>query len=110
MTVTAVTVPVPQNNNAERAMYVWIPTVGGSGDPLSSDANMQSLLNFCSNNGVNTLFLDTWGYLGGGNWSAAHSTTVQKFLHYAAASGIRVHALAGNTDWGHNQQWVANNV
>jgi hypothetical protein len=71
---------------------------------------MQSLLNFCSSKGVNVLFLDIWGYLGGGNWSTAHFQSVQKFLHYAHASGIRVMALAGNTDWGVNQQWVARNI
>jgi hypothetical protein len=35
---------------------------------------------------------------------------MQKFIHYAHASGIRVMALAGNTDWGVNQQWVARNI
>jgi len=110
MSVTAVAIPVPPNSNLDRAMFVWVPQVGGSTDPLSSDNNMQSLLNFCSNNGVNVIFLDIWVYLGGGNWSTAHAQTYQKFIHYAHASGIRVLALAGNSDWGHNQQWVMNNI
>lgn len=110
MAVSAVTIPVPQNSNMDRAMFVWIASVGGANDPLSNDSNMQSLLNFCTNNGVNVLFLDIWVYLGGSNWSTAHAASFQKFIHYAHASGIRVLALAGNTDWGHNQQWVMTNI
>lgn len=110
MTVSAVSIPVPQNNNLDRAMFVWIPQVGGATDPLSSDANMNSLLSFCSSNGVNVIFLDIWVYLGGSNWSVAHAQTFQKFIHFAHASGIRVLALGGNTDWGHNQQWVMGNI
>lgn len=110
MTVSAVSIPVPPNNNLDRAMFVWVPQVGGSSDPLGSDANMNSLLGFCSTNGINVLFLDIWVYLGGGNWSTTHAQTFQKFIHYAHASGIRVMALVGNSDWGHNQQWVMNNI
>jgi hypothetical protein len=110
MTVTAVTIPTPPNSNLDRAMFVWIPQVGGASDPLSSDTNMQNLLNWCTNNGINVLFLDIWVYLGGGNFSTTHAQTFQKFIHFAHASGIRVLALGGNTDWGHNQQWVMANV
>lgn len=110
MSVSAVTPPTPQNNNMDRAMFVWCGAAGSSGDPLATDAKIQSLLNFCSANGVNVLFLDIWGYLGGANWSTVHYQTVQKFIHYAHASGILVHALCGNTDWPHNQQWVMTNI
>jgi hypothetical protein len=110
MAVSAVTPPTPPNVNAERAMFVWVGTPGNSNDPLSTDARMQSLLNFCAANGVNLLFLDMWGYLGGGNWTTARYQAVQKFIHYAHASGILVYALAGNTDWAHNQQWVMANI
>jgi hypothetical protein len=110
MTVTAVTIPNPPNSNESYSMFVWVPQVGGASDPLGSDANMQSLLNFCSNNGVNALFLDTWVYLGGGNFTTGHAQTFQKFIHFAHASGIRVYALSGNYDWQHNQQWVFGNI
>lgn len=110
MTVSAVTIPTPPNSNMDRAMFVWIPQVGGATDPFSSDANMNSLLSWCSSNGVNVLFVDIWVYLGGGNWSTAHAQTFQKFIHFAHASGIRVLALCGNTDWGHSQQWVQTNI
>lgn len=110
MTVTAVTIPVPPNGNESYSMFVWIPATGGSSDPMSSDANMQALLNFCSSNGVNVLYLDMWLYLGGGNYTASHATTINKFIHFAHASGIRVYALAGNNDWQHNQQWVFGNI
>jgi hypothetical protein len=110
MTVTAVTPPTPPNANLDRSMFVWVGTAGGNADPLFTDAKMQVLLNFCSSSGVNLLYLDIWGYLGGGNWTTAHMQSVQKFIHYAHASGIQVWALAGNTDWQHNQQWVMANI
>jgi len=110
MTVSAVTIPTPPNSNLDRAMFVWIGTAGSTQDSLASDTKMQNLLNWCSSKGVNLLFLDMWGYLGGGNWSTTNAQTFQKFIHYAHASGIRVMALCGNTDWGHNQQWVMGNI
>lgn len=110
MSVSAVTPPTPPNSNLDRAMFTWVGTAGSSGDPLSSDSKMQSLLNWCSSNGVNLLFLDMYGYLGGGNWTTAHYQTVQKFIHYAHASGIAVWGLAGNTNWGQDQQWVLGNI
>lgn len=110
MAVSAVTIPTPQNSNMDRAMFVWCGTAGSAGDPMSSDAKMNNLLSWCSSKGVNVLFLDIWGYLGGGNWSTAHAQTMQKFIHFAHASGIRVMALAGDTGWGQNQQWVAKNI
>lgn len=110
MTVSAVSIPVPPNGDCDRAMFVWIPQVGGANDPFNTDTTMNSLLSFCSSNGVNVLFLDMWVYLGGANFSTAHAQTFQKFIHFAHASGIRVFALAGNTDWGHNQQWVMSNI
>jgi hypothetical protein len=110
MTVTAVTIPTPPNSNEAYSMFVWINSVGGTTDVLNTDANMQSLLNFCSSNGVNVLFMDIWAYLGGGNFTTAHAQSYQKFIHFAHASGIRVYALAGNNDWQHNQQWVFGNI
>lgn len=110
MTVSAVSIPVPPNGDMDRAMFVWIPQVGGASDPFNTDTTMNNLLSFCSSNGVNVLFVDIWVYLGGANWSTAHAQTFQKFIHFAHASGIRVLALAGNTDWGHNQQWVMTNI
>lgn len=110
MAVSAVSIPNPPNSNMDRAMFVWCGSAGSAGDPLSTDVKMQGLLNFCSNKGVNVLFLDIWGYLGGANWTTSKFQSMQKFVHYAHASGIRVLALAGNTDWGVNQQWVARNI
>src|SRR5271166_6687532 len=66
MTVSAVTIPTPPNNNLDRAMFVWLGTAGSSQDSLSSATNMQNLLNWCSSKGANLLFLGMWGYLGSG--------------------------------------------
>ena len=103
MTVTAVTPPTPQNSNLDRAMFLWAPD-------LSSDTKMQAILNFCSSNGANLIYLDIWALIGGSNWTTSNYQTLQKFVHYCHASGIAVWALAGNVDWGHNQQWVMANV
>jgi hypothetical protein len=110
MTISAVSIPVPPNSNMDRAMFVWCGAAGSAGDPLGTDPKTQALLNWCSSHGVNLLYLDIWGYLGGGNWSTTHYQTVQKFVHFCHASGIRVMALAGNNDWGQNQQWVMGNI
>jgi len=110
MTINVVTPPTPPNSNLDRAMFVWIPQVGGASDPMSSDSNMQAVLNLCSSRGVNLIYLDVWQYLGGGNFTVAHAATIQKFIHYAHGSGIRVFALAGNYDWGHAQSWVEANI
>lgn len=110
MTVTAVTIPVPPNGDLDRAMFLWVPAIGGTSDPINTDAKMQSVLNFCSTNGVNIIFLDIWMYLGGGNFSTANAQTFQKFIHFAHSSGIRVMALAGDSGWGSNQQWVMTNI
>lgn len=104
--------PVPPNGNLDRAMFVWVPQIGGASDPLSTDARMQTLLDFCAANGVNLLFLDIYRYIGGANWDVTngHATVMAKFIHWAHASGIRVYALAGDTGWGQNHQWVAGNI
>lgn len=112
MTITPLsTPPSPPNSNAVRAMTVWINgAAGNANDPLKSDATITSLINFCGNNGINTVFIDVYPYIGGGNWSSANATQLARAVHYLRASYITVIAMAGNTDWGHNQQWVARNV
>jgi hypothetical protein len=110
MVVTALsTPPVPQNSNLGRAMFVWV-TSNSTQDPLGTDAKQQSLLNFCGTNGVNVIFLDVWLYVCGSNWDATKLARMQKFVDAAHKSGIRVYALAGNTDWAINQSWVTKNV
>jgi len=112
MTITALTTPPsPPNSNAERAMTVWINgSAGNTNDPIKSDSTIQSLITFCGNNNINVVFLDVYPYVGGGNWSSANATQLARAVHYLRASYIRVIAMAGNNDWGHNQQWVAKNV
>jgi hypothetical protein len=107
MAVTALsTPPTPQNSNGNRGMFAWL----GQSNYLDTDNHQQSLINFCGSNGVNTLFMDFYSYLGAGNWSSANVTRVKQFISVAHASGIRVMALCGNTDWGTNQQWVLTNI
>lgn len=99
--------PVPPNSNLARAMFVWVP---GSNDPLAPDSDQTSLLNFCSSNGCNVVFIDIWTYLGGANWTNSKRDTMKTFVNACHLSGIRVYALAGNVDWGTNQQWVLKNI
>lgn len=101
--------PTPPNNNLARSMFVWV-TSNSSQDPLNNDSQMSDLITFCGNNGVNVLYLDIWLYLGGSNWSTTKVNRMKKFLDAAHKSGIRVYALAGNTDWAINQSWVQKNI
>jgi len=105
MPVNPVTPPVPQNSNFARAMYVYL-----NPDPINNDNNTQTLLNFCRDNGVNTVFMDMWSYLGGANWTSTKLSRMQIFVDAAHKSGINVFAYAGNTDWPVNQQWVMKNI
>jgi hypothetical protein len=68
------------------------------------------MLNFCNAQGVNVIFQDIYGYLGGANWSAANLSRMQFVLEKMHYSGIKVFAYAGNVDWGYNQQWVQKNI
>ena len=107
MTVNTVTPPQPANADPERAVFVYL-----SPDPLGTDANMQGLLNFCSNQGINLVFMDMYAYLGGANWTSTHLTRMQLFIQTAHQSGIRVMFYAGNTTWGESSvySWVLANI
>jgi hypothetical protein len=103
--------PVPPNSNFARAMFVW---VGGTAqtDPLDTDNDQQAILNFLddANVGCNTIFLDMWRYLGGGNWTNAKRDRMKLFLDAAHRSGAKVYALCGDLGWGTNQDWVMKNI
>ena len=103
------TPPVPPNSNLGRGMFVWV-TTNSSQDPLGTDQKQQALLNFCGTQGVNYVFLDMWNYLGASNWTSTKLTNLRKFIDASHKSGIKVWALAGNTDWGTNHSWVATNI
>lgn len=103
------TPPVPPNSNLGRGMFVWV-TSNSTQDPLNNDTKQQALLNFCGTQGINYVFLDMWQYLGASNWTSTKLNNLRKFLDAAHKSGIKVWALAGNTDWGTAQNWVATNI
>lgn len=106
MPVTPCTNPgVPPNSNLARAMYLWNPS-----STIDTDNHLQTLLNFCCNNGVNVVFIDFYSYLGGANWTAARLTRMQTALDNMHKSGIRVYALSGDVSWTYNQQWVLKNL
>lgn len=96
---------VPPNSNLARAMYVWNPL-----SAVDTDAHLQTLLNFCCNNGVNVVFIDFYSSLGGANWTAARLNRMQVALDNMHKSGIRVYALSGDVAWTYSQQWVLKNV
>jgi hypothetical protein len=105
MAVNPVTPPVPQNSNLARAVYVWNPLA-----TIDTDQHLQALLNFCSANGANVVFMDFYSSLGGANWTAQRLTRMQTALDNMHKSGIRVYALSGDVSWTYNQQWVLKNV
>src|SRR5882672_8489428 len=101
--------PVPANGDPHRAMWMWV-TNQASQDPLDTDTDQQAVMTHCNSVGCNVLFLDMWQYLGGSNWTNTKRDRVLQFLDLAHRSGIKVYAMAGNTDWGNNQQWVMKNI
>lgn len=103
------TKPSPPNSDLARALFAWV-TATAAQDPLDTDADQQSLLNFCGTVGCNLVFLDVWRYLGGANWTAAKLARVQLFVDAAKRSGIRVVALCGDLGWGTLHAWVARNI
>ncbi|MGH7177017.1 MAG: hypothetical protein ACREJC_06540 [Tepidisphaeraceae bacterium] len=101
--------PVPPNSNFARAMFVWV-TATAAQDPLDTDTDQQSLINFCGTVGCNVIFLDIWQYLGGSNWTNAKRDKMRQFVDRAKRSGCKVYALCGNVDWAVNQAWVMKNI
>jgi hypothetical protein len=101
--------PIPPNNNLARAMFVWV-TSNASQDPLDTDTDQQTLINFLGTVGCNVIFLDMWQYLGGANWTNTKRDRMRQFVDRAKRSGCKVYALAGNVDWGVNQSWVMTNI
>src|SRR3990167_3808217 len=100
--------PVPPDSTVYRGMYVWLYSTPN--DPMETLSKRQTLLNFCRNNYVNLIFLDIYSYLGGDNWNNNNAETIRQFVDVAHRSGIQVHAMAGDVDWGRNQHWVMTNV
>jgi hypothetical protein len=105
MAVNPVTSPVPQNSNFSRAMFVNLAS-----NPIDTDQHLQALLNFCSNNGCNTVFMDFYSYLGASNWTSSHLTRMQTTLDNMHKSGIKVYAYSGDISWTYSQQWVMKNI
>jgi hypothetical protein len=92
-------------------MFTWVGTVGSSSDPLASTTTYTNLINFAKTNKVTHLYVDIYTYLGGGTYPpSTQETRLHNFLGAAHVAGLKVHALAGNVDWGINQSWVTANV
>lgn len=95
------TPPTPPNGDASRAMFLWTKTT------FDSDTEQQNILNFCGTRGVNVIYADAYGWIGGSNWDL---TKLRQFVLKAHQSGIKVYALWGNVDWGTNHAWVQPNI
>lgn len=105
MSVTPCSNPgVPPNSNNSRAMFCYGLTA------FDTDNHLQTLLNFCCNNGVNVIFLDMYPSIGGANWTSAHLTRLQTALDNLHKSGIKVYAYAGDPSYTYNQQWFLKNI
>lgn len=101
MVVNPVNPPIPANGDAHRAMFLWTKT------SFDSDTEQQNILNFCNAQGCDTLYIDTYGWIGNSNWDL---TKLKQLILKAHASAIRVFALWGNVDWGTNQAWVQEKI
>lgn len=110
MSVYPVEPPAPPNSNLQRALFAWLANDGGVNDIPSTDTKVQSFLNHCNAQGINTVFLGFYSYLGGANWNATRLARMQFLIEKCHASGIRVFALSGDVGWGTNHKWVMTNV
>lgn len=96
--------PTPLHNAYSRAMYVW------GQEALTTDAAQQQLIDFCSQNGVTVLFLNTWLHLSRPHWTQTKVVQMRSFLDAAHRSGIQVHALVGDLGYGQAHEWVMLNI
>jgi len=93
--------PVPPNGDAHRAMWLWTKTT------FDADTEQQAIVNFCGTRGCDTIFVDSYGWIGNANWDL---TKFKQFIKLCHDSGIRVFASWGNVDWGTNQAWVQEKI
>lgn len=100
--------PVPPDSTVMRGMYLWVPAAPNN--PLDTLAEQQTIITFCGTYYVNCIFLDIYRYLGGDNWSNNNVLVIRHFLEACHASGIQVHAVAGDVGYGTAQNWVMTNI
>jgi hypothetical protein len=68
-----------------------------SGNLFDTNTAAQPVLDLCAREGINRLYLGAYAVWQNG--TAAQKANLRHFLSTAQASGIRVEALAGDTDW-----------
>lgn len=89
--LTPVVLNPPPDGDAVRAMWFYAGTI------FDTSEESQVLLGFCAREGIN------WLYCGGYSvWTlgtAQQQANLRTFVETAHASGIRVEALFGGTDW-----------
>lgn len=89
--VTPVALHQPPDGDAVRAMWCYAHT------NFDTSAEGQALLDFCAREGINTLYCGAYSvwYLG----TATQKANLRTFIETAHASGIRMEAMFGGTDW-----------
>lgn len=110
VSVYPVNPPTPANGNLTRSLFVWLTNNGNINDVPSTDQAMQAFLNHCAAQGINTVYLGIYSYLGAANWNATRLARIQLLVEKCHASGIKVYALSGDVGWGTAHSWVLTNV
>jgi len=94
----------PHNYDLNRAMFVWNKNL------VDESAEMDSLVAFCKNEDINCILLNMYNWLGFTNWDTSNVDNLQLLIRELKNEGIKVYAMAGNSDWGINQKWVKKNI
>lgn len=82
-------------------MWLWGKTT------FDSNNEQQNIVDFCGDNGCDTIFADAYGWIGNTSWD---TSGLKQFVKLCHDSGIRVYASWGNVDWGTNQAWVQEKI
>jgi hypothetical protein len=85
-------------------MFVWNKSL------VDGSTERDDLVDFCENEDINCILLNMYSWLGSSNWSSSNVDNLQLLIRALKDKGIKVYAMAGNTDWGTNQKWVKKNI
>lgn len=89
--LTPVVLNPPPDGDAVRAMWFYAGTI------FDTSEESQALLDFCAREGINRLYCG--GYSVWTLGTVQQQANLRTFIETAHASGIRVEALFGGTDW-----------
>ncbi|HRX84862.1 MAG TPA: hypothetical protein P5572_07580 [Phycisphaerae bacterium] len=100
--LTPVTLHAPPDGDAVRAFWMY------AGANFDTSSSAQPILDFCAREGVNRIYCGAYSVWQNG--TATQKNNLRAFLTAAHASGIRVEALMGDTNWQFDDQKVRTKI